>query len=102
MVRVPEDLTGRQQADKCRAVADLRAALSSGGSAGGVLVHLTAHPEVITARLRSRDGSAAPASGRIRAIIHAYHSAFALLDGTAPVITADISAPDPGCPSNLR
>ena len=69
---------------------------------GGVLVHLTGHPAAIAARLRSRDGSAAPASGRIRAIIHAYHSVFALLDGTAPVITADTTAPDPGCPSNLR
>jgi hypothetical protein len=60
---------------------------------GGVLVHLTGHPEAITARLRSRDGPSALAAGRIRAIIRAYHDAFALLDGIAPIITADTTAP---------
>jgi thymidylate kinase len=61
---------------------------------GGVLVHLTGHPDIITARLRRRDGTA-PAAGRIRAIINAYHNAFAMLGGTAPVVTADTTAPEP-------
>lgn len=56
---------------------------------GGVLVHLTGRPGIIAARLRTRDGPAAPAAGRIRAIIDAYHETFALLDGTAPIITVD-------------
>ena len=64
---------------------------------GGVLIHLTGHPAAITARLRARDGPAAPAAGRIRVIIDAYHDAFALLDGTAPIITAD-TAPGHGDP----
>jgi thymidylate kinase len=59
----------------------------------GVLVHLTGHPDTITARLRSRDGPAAPAADRIRAIIGAYHATFALLDGTAPITTTDTTTP---------
>jgi hypothetical protein len=55
---------------------------------GGVLVHLTGHPGIITTRLSARDGSA-PASSRIRALIEGYHSVFAALQGTAPIITAD-------------
>lgn len=61
---------------------------------GGVLVHLTGHPDTITARLRSRDGPSAPAAERIRAIIDAYHDTFALLGGAAPIITRDTA---PGC-----
>jgi hypothetical protein len=60
---------------------------------GGVLVHLTGHPDAIIARLRSRSGSSAPAADRIQAIIGAYHVTFALLDGTAPIVTADTTAP---------
>lgn len=60
---------------------------------GGVLVHLTGQPGIIAARLRSRDGPAAPAADRIRAITDAYHDAFAMLNGTAPIITADTTAP---------
>jgi hypothetical protein len=37
----------------------------------GVLLHLAGHPASIAARLRARDGPAAPAAGRIRAIIDA-------------------------------
>lgn len=68
------------------------------GPRGGVLVHLTGHPDVITARLRTRDGPATPPAGRIRAIIAAYRDTFAMLDGTGPVITADTTThghPDP-------
>jgi thymidylate kinase len=65
---------------------------------GGVLVHLTGHPDVIIARLRSRDSHSAPAAGRIRAIIDAYRDTFALLDGTAPIITTDTTAPGPRNP----
>jgi hypothetical protein len=63
---------------------------------GGTLVHLTGHPGIIAARLRSRDGLAAPAADRIRAITGAYRDAFALLNGTAPIITADTTAPGHG------
>jgi hypothetical protein len=55
---------------------------------GGAFVHVTGSPAAIAARLRSRDG-AAPPLDRVRAIIDAYHDAFALLEGTAPLITTD-------------
>jgi thymidylate kinase len=58
---------------------------------GGVLVHLTGTPDAIAARLRSRDRTAPPASD-IRAIIDAYHAAFAFLAEAAPVITADTTS----------
>jgi thymidylate kinase len=58
---------------------------------GGVLVHLTGNPDGIIARLRARDGRAPPAD-QLRAIIDAYHSAFTMLDGTAPIITADTTS----------
>lgn len=67
---------------------------------GGTLVHLTARPDAIIARLRSRDGTA-PSLGDITAIIDGYHMAFALLAGTAPVITADTTSagPEPDSPA---
>jgi thymidylate kinase len=55
---------------------------------GGVLVHLTGRPQSIVARLRARDGSAPPLE-RICALTDAYHTVFAGLTGTAPIITAD-------------
>jgi thymidylate kinase len=55
---------------------------------GGVLVHLTSHPETIVARLRRRDGSAPPLE-RIHALTDAYRSVFAALTGIAPIITSD-------------
>jgi thymidylate kinase len=55
---------------------------------GGALVHLTGSPQAIAVRLRHRDGTA-PSQNRISAIIDGFHAAFRLLDGTAPVITAD-------------
>lgn len=58
---------------------------------GGVLVHLTGNPDVIAARLASRDGTAPPLE-HLRSIIDAYHAAFRLLDGTAPVITIDTTS----------
>ena len=61
---------------------------------GGALVHLTGSPEIIITRLNSRDGTS-PALKRIRAIIDAYHVAFALLEGTAPVIAADTTSTAP-------
>jgi thymidylate kinase len=61
---------------------------------GGILVHLTGSPGIIAARLRARDGTAASAE-RLRAIIDAYHRTFALLQGAAPIITADTTKPQP-------
>jgi hypothetical protein len=61
---------------------------------GGVLVHLTGRPEIIIARLRAREKTI-PAEDRIGAIIDAYHRAFALLRGTAPIVTADTTAAEP-------
>lgn len=74
---------------------------------GGVLVHLTGDPEVIAARLMSRDGTAPPPN-RLRDIIDAYHTAFGLLDGTATIITIDTTnsppatRPAPGAPWRER
>ena len=62
---------------------------------GGTLIHLTARPDAIIARLRSRDGRA-PGPDDIRAIIDGYHTAFALLAGTAPVVTADTTSAGAG------
>jgi hypothetical protein len=59
--------------------------------------------EVIAVRLTSRDGIAPP-PGRIRDIIPAYHTAFGLLDGAAPIMTVDTTSaspatrPAPGAP----
>jgi thymidylate kinase len=66
---------------------------------GGILVHLTGHPDAIAARLLSRDGPSAPAADRIHAIVGAYRDVFALLDGTAPIITTDttVSGDASGC-----
>jgi thymidylate kinase len=58
---------------------------------GGVLVHLTGDPISISARLTARDGPGVSAE-RIGAIVNAYRRTFALLQGTAPVITADTTA----------
>jgi len=63
------------------------------GARSGVLVHLTGNPDAITARLRTRDGPTASAADRIRAIISTYRDTFAILDGTAPIITADTTTP---------
>jgi hypothetical protein len=60
----------------------------------GVLVHLTGDPDVIAARLMSRDGTASPPH-RLRAIIDAYHTAFGLLDGAATIITVDTTSSFP-------
>jgi thymidylate kinase len=60
----------------------------------GVLVHLTGDPEVIAARLMSRDGTAPPPH-RLRAIIDGYHTAFGLLDGAATIITVDTTSSFP-------
>lgn len=58
---------------------------------GGVIVHLTGNSDVLADRLRARDGTN-PAVGQIVA----YHAAFALLQGAAPVITVDTTIPLPG------
>jgi thymidylate kinase len=58
---------------------------------GGVLVHLTGHPEIIATRLRARQ-EPAPSVDRIRALISAYHSTFAVLRGVAPIVNADTTA----------
>ena len=55
---------------------------------GGVLVHLTAHPNALAWRLRARDGRS-PALGWIRAVLGSYREVFAALDGAAPIITLD-------------
>ncbi len=60
----------------------------------GALVHLTGNPDAIMRRLRSRDGTAPPPA-RVSAIIDAYHAAFTLFDGSAPVITIDTASTDP-------
>lgn len=54
----------------------------------GTLVHLTGDPDTIVSRLRSRDGTAPPGE-QVRCIIAAYETSFALLEGAAPIITAD-------------
>jgi thymidylate kinase len=61
---------------------------------GGVLVHLTGHPEIIATRLQARQ-EPAPSVDRIRTLISAYHSTFAVLRGTAPIVNADTTAPGP-------
>jgi predicted ATPase len=60
---------------------------------GGVLAHLTGNPVIIAARLTARDTDA-PAIGQVRAITDACHSAFRMLEGTAPIITADTTTAD--------
>lgn len=59
---------------------------------GGVLVHLTSSPEIIIARLRTREEPVAAAE-RIRTIIDAYHSVFAALGRAAPAVTIDTTVP---------
>jgi thymidylate kinase len=62
---------------------------------GGVIVHLTGNSGILADRLRARDGSD-PAVGQIVAMTDAYHAAFAMLQGAAPVITVDTTIPLPG------
>lgn len=59
---------------------------------GGVLVHLTGRPDIIAARLQTRDGPA-PSADRIHALISAYRDTFAVLSGLAPIVVADTTAP---------
>jgi thymidylate kinase len=70
--------------------ADTSELVSRVGERGGVLVHLTGHPDEIAARLRARDGHA-PAPEQIRVLLGAYQSVFAALAVTVPVITANIT-----------
>lgn len=58
----------------------------------GTFVHLTASAEAIANRLRARDGRAPPLES-IQAIARAYRSVFAALQGTAMVITVDVTEP---------
>jgi predicted kinase len=74
-------LTGPQAAELAFALADR----------GGLLVHLTGHPEALAARLRARDGYA-PALDRIGALVRAYRDVFGALAGAAPIVTADTTA----------
>ena len=60
----------------------------------GVLVHLTSHPEIIATRLNARQ-EPAPSAARIRALISAYHRAFVILHGIAPIVTVDTTEPKP-------
>lgn len=55
---------------------------------GGLLVHLTAHPKALTARLRARDGYA-PAMDRITTLLRTYRDVFAGLADAAPIVTVD-------------
>ena len=55
---------------------------------GGLLVHLTARPEVIAARLRQRDGIA-PDLNELTALINGYTDVFADLARRAPIVTID-------------
>jgi thymidylate kinase len=58
------------------------------GQRGGLLVHLTGHPDQIAARLLARDGHA-PTVSRIRALTAAYADVFSRLAAHVPVITID-------------
>jgi thymidylate kinase len=55
---------------------------------GGLLVHLTGHPDQIAARLLARDGHA-PTVSRISTLTAAYADVFARLAAHVPVITID-------------
>lgn len=55
---------------------------------GGLLVHLTGHPEILASRLAARDGHAA-AAGRLEAITTAYREVFDWLSAYATVVTID-------------
>lgn len=74
-------LTGREAAELAFALADR----------GGVLVHLTAHPVALAARLRARDGYA-PALDRLGVLLAAYRDVVGALDGSAPILTLDTTA----------
>jgi hypothetical protein len=69
-----------------------------------MLMHLTADPESIAARLRVRDGTAPPLN-RIRAITDGFYAAFSLFAEAAPVISADTTESalpqHPGLPQRL-
>lgn len=64
-------------------VRDLTAAV---GSRGGLLVHLTASPETIAARLHQRDGTA-PSLSHLTALVNGYHDVFAKLTTHAASLT---------------
>lgn len=57
---------------------------------GGLIVHLSAAPEVIAARLTSRDGIA-PDLAHINALLDGYTEVFAYLSQHAPAITIENS-----------
>lgn len=76
-------LTFTEAADLTRTVA----------ARGGVLVHVTATPEVIQARLEERDGSA-PSLDHLRALIDRYAAVFAELADLAPIMTVDTTSRD--------
>jgi thymidylate kinase len=59
----------------------------------GVLVHLTASPEQIAARLRRRDGCSPPLE-QVQALLKGYASVFRSLARAGPVITVDTTVPD--------
>jgi thymidylate kinase len=58
---------------------------------GGLLVHLTAHPKTLAARLKARDGYA-PAPDRITTLLKSYRDVFTGLAGAAPIATLDTTA----------
>lgn len=55
---------------------------------GGILIHLTAQPEVIRARLEARDAIAPPLD-HLTALIAGYEAVFAELAHLGPVLTVD-------------
>ncbi|MFF4189102.1 hypothetical protein ACFYZ9_38525 [Streptomyces sp. NPDC001691] len=57
----------------------------------GAFVHMTAWPDVIRARLLSRDGTAPPLAA-LSVLVSAYQRAFDALCPYAPVVTVDTSA----------
>jgi thymidylate kinase len=76
-------LTFTQAADLARTIA----------RRGGILVHVTATPETIHARLERRDGIA-PTLRQVRTLTDRYTDVFADLGTIAPVVTVDTTNSD--------
>jgi hypothetical protein len=58
----------------------------------GILVHITGDPDIIAARLLSRD-EPSPSLDRVHAILNAYRAIFAHLQGSAQILTVDTTDP---------
>jgi thymidylate kinase len=89
---VSELVYGTLRQGRSRLSADGAAQLAFGlADRGGLLVHLTCRPDVISARLRARDGYA-PAPERIGALLEAYRVVVGALAEAVPVLTIDTTA----------